>query len=272
MRENLLNKLSMIITIFSFVLLLQFVVFTFEGRIDDKITDINNLQEKIDNYYIPQEDQYEDSIRRIVTYIQTTDQYLNIGGFVRSSNSTPEYIDSNLFDSIINRNNEEDFSRLLTNVETFFNERNEYLDTLPSIWPIEYSPHLRITSPFGKRYSPFTDKIVDHGGIDMASTWGADILATAPGVVEEHWIYEPTFGKYIIINHGNGYRTHYAHLSVSYIHEGYEIERGQVIGRMGNSGLSRGMHLHYAISKFNEELEEWEFIDPISFMREVIHE
>lgn len=269
MNKNFINKISMLITIFSVLFMFQLTVSILNNKINDQIAEKKEIESIISEYYIPQEKQYEDSLQRIATYIQSTDQYLNIGG--NSSTITPEYIDSNIFDSIINRNEEQDFTEYIANVETFFNDRTEYLNTLPSIWPLEYSPYLRITSPFGTRYDPFTDKVKLHGGIDMASTYRADIISTAPGVIEEHWIYEPTFGKYIIINHGNGYRTHYAHLSVSFVHEGDVIERGQVLGRMGNTGLSAGMHLHYGISKWNEETEEYDFIDPIVFMREAIN-
>jgi len=270
MKNKFLNKFSMLISIFSFIFMFQLIVFTFQNTIEEKTQTVNHLQTQIDTVYLPQEQQYEESIERIVTYINSTDQYLNIGGFGTTPDS-PEYIDSNVFESIMNRDDDQDFTTLLTNVETFFNERSEYLDTLPSIWPLEYSPLLRITSPFGTRYNPFTDRVSNHGGIDLASTWNASVLATAPGVIEEHWIWHDTFGKYIVINHNNGYRTHYAHLSETYIHEGLEIERGQVIGRIGSTGISLGRHLHYGISKWDEESQEWILLDPIAFMREAVY-
>ena len=219
------------------------------------------LENTISTYYEPQEEEYERTLGYIVEYITQTDMYLNVGGY----DVRPEYYAPSAFDTI-HGPEEIDFYNLLNTTEVFFNERAKYLDTIPSIWPLRYSRRMRITSPYGSRFSPFTGKVAEHGGIDIVSTYHAEILATAPGVVEEHWIWNDLFGKYIIINHEDRYRTHYAHLSSSYVHEGMTIERGQVIGRMGNTGLSAGEHLHYAIEVKDEKTGEWVFVDPQAFL------
>lgn len=230
-------------------------------------TTISSLEHQIETYYEPQTEAYERTLQQITQYITQTDMYLNVGG----RGVLPEYYDPVSFDAIANHQST-DFYELLVATELFFDARAEYFDTIPNIWPLRYSRHMRITSPFGPRFSPFTGNMVQHDGIDLVSTYRAEIVATAPGVVEAHWIFHNTMGKYIIINHDDRYRTHYAHLSESYVRERnpdmtpMTIERGQVIGRIGNTGLSVGAHLHYAIEIRDEETGEWVFIDPQAFL------
>lgn len=234
-------------------------------------TDISALEDRIETYYEPQTDAFETTLQNITEYITQTDMFLNVGG----GGVRPEYYDSVSFDLISDHQNT-DFYELLATTELFFNARAEYFDTIPNIWPLRYSRHMRVTSPFGPRFSPFTGDMQQHNGIDLVSTYRAEILATAPGVVEEHWILHPTLGKYVIINHDDRYRTHYAHLSESYVRERnpdmtpMRIERGQIIGRIGDTGRSVGSHLHYAIEVRNEETEEWEFVDPQAFLLRAI--
>jgi murein DD-endopeptidase MepM/ murein hydrolase activator NlpD len=250
------------------VLTAMWVLQTSHVKIQDElIVEITSLEQQIEEYYAPQSEAFEKTLQRITTYITQTDIYLNVGGYgVR-----PEYYDPVSFDVISNQQNA-DFYSLLATTELFFNARAQYFNDIPNIWPLRYSRHMRITSPFGPRFSPFTGNIVEHNGIDIVSTYRAEILATAPGVIEAHWIYHNTMGKYIVINHDNRYRTHYAHLSESYVRERNRdgspmtVERGQVIGRVGNTGLSVGAHLHYAIEIRDEETGEWSFIDPQAFL------
>lgn len=276
--DKTLNKISFITTIFTIILLFQVFTFSLNSKYDILEQQKISLETSIKEVYIPQQTSFENTLKRITQYISETDQFLGIGGV---SNTAPEYFDSVIFEEIMNAKETNDFELFLANTEHFFSERTTFFDTLPSIWPVEYSPRIRITSSFGERFSPFTGQLQMHSGIDLVSNWRAKILATAPGKILEYWpapgtringvIYRghPVFGGYIIIDHENGYRTHYAHLSEIYINSRSKIERGMVIGRMGNSGLSNGEHLHYGVEKFNEETKEWEFIDPINFLRGV---
>lgn len=227
------------------------------------------LAHQIEFYYEPQDAEFRQTLERITEYITQTDMYLNVGG----RGVLPSYYDPMSFD-IIQNHEDTEFFELLTTMELFFNARAEYFDTIPNIWPLRYSRHMRVTSPFGPRFSPFTGTIQQHEGIDLVSTYRAEILATAPGVIDEHWLYpgHPIFGRYIIINHDDRYRTHYAHLSESYVRlrfpngERMTVERGQVIGRVGNTGRSVGAHLHYGIEVRDEETGEWVWVDPQAFL------
>ena len=237
-----------------------------DAVISDKQSEIDTLENQIAEVYLPQEQQYRDSLTRIAEYISKTDSFLNVGG---RGQVVPEYFDTLTYEKIINGLHE-DFGGLVNDLEYFFDERAEYFDDIPNVWPIHYSRLMTISSPYGPRFSPFTGKITPHEGIDITSTWGAEILATAPGKIVEHWIYHDIYGKYIVIQHGDRYRTHYAHLSESYIREGMEVDRGFVLGRMGNTGASKGMHLHYGVQEWNKETQEWEWKDPIGFLRRAV--
>lgn len=197
----------------------------------------------------------EEQIKTIVENIYKIDLFENnIGGFAEKE----EYSLDNILKMVLNRKEE---NRIFMNAELFFIHREESLRYIPNIWPFKQSPHNRITSPFGTRYSPFTGQLTKHAGIDLSGPTRTEILATADGVIREHWLEHPIYGRHIIIDHGNGYETMYAHLSETYIRERQRVEKGQVIGRMGNTGLTRGDHLHYEIRKNGEP------IDPINFLK-----
>ena len=117
------------------------------------------------------------------------------------------------------------------------------LNRTPSIWPVKG----RITSSYGSRNDPFSGKGVFHPGIDIASTYGAPVVATADGyVVFAKW--EGGLGHCVKILHGrNGYRTVYGHLKEYFVREGQRVRRGEVIGLLGNSGRTTGKHVHYEV-------------------------
>ncbi|RLD62948.1 MAG: hypothetical protein DRJ01_04935 [Bacteroidetes bacterium] len=199
---------------------------------------------------------YSNTIKDIVYNIQITDSYLFVGGFNQEESAefnVKKYEDMLLLKS--------DLDGLLKNTENFFDERTEYMNNLPNIWPLKDSDHIRVTSPWGDRYSPFTGNIYHHDGIDLKS-WDRDIvIATADGVVVEHWLNHPIFGKYLVIKHEDGLMTHYAHLAKSYVVIGDKVKRGEDIGMIGNSGESTGIHIHYAIS------HNGEWVDPAGYLR-----
>lgn len=103
-----------------------------------------------------------------------------------------------------------------------------------------------ITSYFGYRYSPFGYGTEFHSGVDIAGPIGTDIYAAEDGVVEkaDWW---GGYGNIIVVNHGNGLKTRYAHLDGYYVSEGQRVKRGQVIAPMGTTGWSTGPHLHFEV-------------------------
>jgi murein DD-endopeptidase MepM/ murein hydrolase activator NlpD len=103
-----------------------------------------------------------------------------------------------------------------------------------------------ITSEFGVRRNPFGRGGEFHNGLDFKGWYGTPIHVTAPGVVE---VAESSggYGHHVIVNHGYGYRTLYAHMSKIEVSQGTQVQKDQVLGYVGNTGRSSGPHLHYTI-------------------------
>ncbi len=132
----------------------------------------------------------------------------------------------------------------LRQVELRLIEQEGLLDSTPAIWPVRGW----ITSTFGMRSDPFTGEMTMHRGIDISNQIGVPIVAPASGLVvfvvgKDNGAY----GKEVVIDHGFGKRTRYAHMNEVRVKVGERVERRQVIGTLGNTGRSTGPHLHYEI-------------------------
>jgi murein DD-endopeptidase MepM/ murein hydrolase activator NlpD len=103
-----------------------------------------------------------------------------------------------------------------------------------------------VSSPFGFRWDPIFGGVHFHFGTDIAVYTGTPFAAFADGVVIAAW-EGPGWGKYILLDHGGGIYTRYAHASALYVQAGEWVERGQVIGRVGSTGYSTGPHLHFEL-------------------------
>ncbi|NOU94605.1 peptidoglycan DD-metalloendopeptidase family protein [Paenibacillus sp. LMG 31456] len=121
--------------------------------------------------------------------------------------------------------------------------KQDQLQRIPSLWPTHTKT---ITSAFGYRKDPFTDKLSFHRGIDIAGKMNDPIYASAKGTAITVG-YDKFHGHNIVIDHGNGVRTWYMHLNSILVESGDRIEPGQQIGKLGTSGRSTGPHLHYEI-------------------------
>ena len=105
----------------------------------------------------------------------------------------------------------------------------------------------RISSGFGTRRTPYSRNGYQfHTGVDITGSYGSSIYAAAPGKVTFTG-YRGSLGNLVIIDHGYGYETYYAHLSDFVVNVGDRVERGQVIAHMGSSGRTTGTHLHYEV-------------------------
>lgn len=110
------------------------------------------------------------------------------------------------------------------------------------LWPVPSSQ--RVSSPFGYRIHPITHEYSFHRGIDIPAAYGADVVASLSGVVVISR-YHGSYGNYVVLSHGNGMRTLYAHLSSRLVSPGQTVSRGETIGLIGSTGSSTGNHLHY---------------------------
>jgi len=129
----------------------------------------------------------------------------------------------------------------------------------PSLWPV-VGP---ITSSFGEREDPFNGEGAFHAGIDISTSFGQAVRATADGVVLTAG-RESGYGREIVVDHGHGIQTLYGHLSGFAVTSGQQVQRGQVIGYVGTSGRTTGPHLHYEVRIRNTP------VNPHKYLRETM--
>jgi len=137
-------------------------------------------------------------------------------------------------------------------LETVYDEavtNQRFLACKPSINPISPGDPHWLTSSYGYRNDPFTHRRCAHHGIDLAGPYGLDIHATGDGKVIAAHLNRHGYGKEILVDHGFGYVSRYAHLKEIRVKAGQEVKRGEVIGILGSTGRSTGPHLHYEVRK-----------------------
>lgn len=128
-------------------------------------------------------------------------------------------------------------------------DKERMLAHIPAIQPVRNSALKRGISGFGWRIDPHYKTRHMHTGIDFTADRGTEIYVTGDGYVEEIENKRWGYGKSIIINHGYGYKTRYAHLSEFKVKKGQKVKRGELIGLIGSTGKSTGPHLHYEVVK-----------------------
>lgn len=139
------------------------------------------------------------------------------------------------------------------------NKKEEMLGAIPAILPISNKDLIRTASGYGPRVHPIYKIIKFHSGMDFTAPLGTEIYATGNGVIAYVNSSKRGLGNHIIINHGYGYSTIYAHLDSFNVRSGQKVERGDVIGFVGSTGLSVAPHLHYEV-KLNGRN-----VDPVNY-------
>lgn len=150
-------------------------------------------------------------------------------------------------------------SRSFDDVELLAKRAGDMASCVPSISPVKLS-NIRITSSFGWRFHPVRKQTIFHSGIDFAGKPGTDIYATGDGVVKAVYYNFFGYGNSVVIEHGFGYSTRYAHLKEAFVHEGQKVQKGERIASLGNSGLSTGPHLHYEVMYMGKLMNPWNFL------------
>lgn len=146
------------------------------------------------------------------------------------------------------------FRKLISDIS----KNEDRLKHTPAIQPISNRNLNYTSSGYGLRTHPIYKIKKMHHGMDFVAPVGTPIYATADGVVQ---VSSPSFhgyGKYIKIDHGYGYKTIYAHLNSLNVKRGQQVKRGEIIGTLGNTGISTGPHLHY------EVIVNGKTVDPIN--------
>ncbi len=138
-------------------------------------------------------------------------------------------------------------------------QKTVMLASIPGIQPVSMKGPARVASGFGYRIHPIYKTPMMHEGIDFTAPIGTEIYATGNGIVAKTEYNGRGYGNNVVINHGFGYSTLYGHMSRFNVHAGQRVNRGDIIGYVGNTGSSTGPHVHYEVLKGNSK------IDPINF-------
>ncbi len=189
-----------------------------------------------------------------------------------------ENIDS--VNSEIDNYTAEDVEKLLDKIEAESKSLNEVirsagvkdanLSSMPVLKPVADKYVNRLASGYGTRFHPILKVNKMHKGLDFAASTGTPIYATGDGSVKVSE-FNSGYGNMVVLKHGNGYESLYAHMSRSKVRNGQKVKRGDVIGYVGSTGLSTGAHLHYEIHKNGEAVDPvmyfYNDVDPDDFIK-----
>jgi len=150
-------------------------------------------------------------------------------------------------------------SKSLDEIIKLAKDKEKLLAAIPAIQPVKNEDLTRMASGFGYRNDPFTKIRKFHYGMDFTAKTGTPIFATGDGTVIKADNSLSGYGNLIIINHGFGYKSFYAHMSKFKARNGQKVKRGDIIGYVGSTGRSEAPHLHYEVHKDGQP------INPINF-------
>lgn len=130
------------------------------------------------------------------------------------------------------------------------------------IWPVDSNV---VTSPFGPRNTGIAGASTNHKGVDLKASTGAKIYASDTGTVITSAL-SSSYGNYVVIDHGNGYTTLYAHMSKRAVKQGDKVTKGQVIGYAGATGIANGPHCHFEIWENGNRVNPLKFFDSSTYI------
>jgi murein DD-endopeptidase MepM/ murein hydrolase activator NlpD len=234
------------------------------SEMSDRMTVINKDIEKI---------RAKDSELRLVSNLPDVEEMLKdagIGGSDFQIDYNPDLISGDA-DELI-RTNLTNLEKLETSMklelQSYADLQNQittnvkHLSFIPSICPLKTG---RVTDRFGARQAFRSWKA--HTGLDIAARWGTPVYVTADGVVESV-TWRSGYGKSIIVDHGNGVKTLYGHLSAYKVRTGQKVKRNDKIAEVGSTGLSTGPHLHYEVrvNEICQNPELYIFFDMVNYL------
>ncbi len=138
-------------------------------------------------------------------------------------------------------------SKSFDEIKELVENKEEMLASIPAIRPVSQKADVSLVSGFGRRYHPIYKTKRLHAGLDFSAAVGTEVYATGNGRIEKTERKRSGYGSHIVINHGFGFKTLYAHLSEIDVRVGQQIKRGELIGKTGNTGTSTAPHLHYEV-------------------------
>jgi murein DD-endopeptidase MepM/ murein hydrolase activator NlpD len=150
-------------------------------------------------------------------------------------------------------------SKSYDQLEQLVKNKEQLLQAIPAIQPISNKQLKRVASGFGMRIDPIYKTPKMHAGLDFTAPIGTEIYATGNGTVIKAGAESDGYGLKVVIDHGYGYQTLYAHCSKILVRRGQKVKRGEKIALLGSTGKSTGPHLHYEVIRRGVK------IDPINF-------
>ncbi|HHU35623.1 MAG TPA: M23 family metallopeptidase [Treponema sp.] len=154
----------------------------------------------------------------------------------------------------------EDSVQPIQEIGKLLDSQSALFSDIPSLWPIRGGIG-HVSMPFGQNKHPFTGQWYIHKGVDLSTYRAGDsILATADGQIVTAE-YDPGFGYYIIIKHKHGFYTRYAHMSSFRVQRGQYVQQGQIVGYIGNTGVSTGPHLHYEVHIGSDVVDPMKYLN-----------
>jgi murein DD-endopeptidase MepM/ murein hydrolase activator NlpD len=130
------------------------------------------------------------------------------------------------------------------------------LNAQPNIWPVGGK---LMQSAYGHRTDPFSGEGAFHKGVDISASAGTPVRATADGIIV-YSAFESGYGRLVVVDHGGGMQTYYAHLSQFFVHSGQEVRRGDIVGAVGSSGRATSPHLHYEVRLGGAPINPYRFL------------
>ena len=197
--------------------------------------------------------QRDDNLYRVVLQADPVADAVRKAGY-GGTNRYEELMDMANADLVVNTTQKMDMlnrqlyiqSKSFDEVVNLFKDHDKMLQSIPAIQPVANKNLKQTASGYGTRIDPIYKTVKFHSGMDFSANIGTPVYATGDGVVKKAG-WESGYGKIIIVNHGFGYETWYAHLNDYSVRVGQKVKRGEVIGKLGNTGKSTGPHLHYEV-------------------------
>lgn len=210
---------------------------------------LENIKDRDDNIYrvIFEADPIPNSIRKAgiggVNRYKELEGYDNSDLLVSTSKKIDQiskqlYIQSKSFDEVIE----------------MALKKSDMMASIPAIQPVKNKELKRIASGYGRRIDPYYKKPKFHYGVDFSAPKGTPIYATGDDTISKVKKSRRGFGNHVVINHGYGYESLYAHMSKYTVRRGQKIKRGDVIGYVGSTGKSTAPHLHYEVHKDGKKI------------------
>ncbi len=226
--------------------------------LNDKLNHIvavmDDIQDRDDNIYrvIFEAEPIPSSIRK--AGFGGTDRYAKLEGYRHSSVliETTEKLDKITSQLVVQSKSFDDVFEMAKN-------KSKFLSAMPAIQPVSNKDLKRLSSFYGYRMDPFYKVMKFHEGVDFSAPTGTEIYSTGDGKVIKIRKSKRAYGNSVLIDHGFGYETFYAHCEDILVKKGQKVKRGQVIATVGNTGKSTAPHLHYEVKKSGKA------INPINF-------